>query len=93
VPQVVVYCLGEHRPDAFVGLVASELFATWLQYRQLRFALLVKSLAVDETISTAADFGSDLGADVAVGRLDLLDFFLRRAVPGFQQQVQRFNHR
>src|SRR6201997_4282473 len=93
VPQVVVHCLGEHCPDPFVGLIAGKLFAARRQHRQLRFALLVKSLAVDEAISTATDFGSYLGADVTVGRLDLLDFFLRRAVPGFQQQVQGFNHR
>ena len=80
-PKIVVHRLGQHRLDPFVGFVAGELFAARRQHRQLRFALLVKPLAVDETIRATADFGTDLGADVAVGRLDLLDFLLRRAVP------------
>src|ERR1700739_2348364 len=92
-PQAVGHRLGPHCPDAFGGLVARQLNTPRRQHRQLRFALFMKPLAVDETIRAAADFGADLRADVAVGGLDLLDLFLRGAVPGFQQQVQRLDHR
>lgn len=83
---------GQHRPDPLVRFVAGQLLAARCQHGQLRLAPLVETLAVDETIRAAADFGNDLGADISVGRLDLLDFLLRRAVLVLEQQVQRLDH-
>ena len=64
-PQIVVDRLGQHRPHPLVGFVAGELLAARRKHRQLRLTLLVEALAVDETVRAAADFGADLGADVA----------------------------
>ena len=74
-------------------LVPAVLFAARLENRQLRLGLLVEALAIDETVSARADLGGDLGSDVRVGRLDLLDLFLRRPVPGLQQQIECLDHR
>ena len=60
---------------------------------QLGFALLVKPLAIDESVRARADFGGDLRTDIGMGRLDLLDVFLRRAVFGLQEQVEGLDHR
>ncbi|CNW85392.1 Uncharacterised protein [Mycobacterium tuberculosis] len=91
-PQFGVDRFGQHRPDPLVRFVAGQLLAARCQHGQLRLAPLVETLAVDETIRAAADFGNDLGADISVGRLDLLDFLLRRAVLVLEQQVQRLDH-
>jgi hypothetical protein len=93
VPQFGVHGLGQHGLHPVVRLVAAVLFTAWLQHRQLRLAFLVESFVVNETIRAGADFGGDFGSDVGVGRLDLLDFLLGGPVLGFQQQVQRLDHR
>ena len=83
-PQLGVHGLGQHGLHAVVRLVTAVLFAAWLKHRQLRLSPLVEALAVNETIRARADLGGDLGSDVGVRRLDLLDFLLRRTVLGFQ---------
>ncbi len=93
VPQVGIHRFGQHGADAVVRLIAGELLAPRRQHGQRRLALLVESLAIHESVRARADLGGDLGADIGMGGLDLLDILLRRAVLGFQQQIQRLDHR
>ncbi len=92
-PQFGVHRLGQHGLHAVVCLVAAVLFATRLQDRQLCLGSFVEALVIDEVESAGADFSGDLGSDIGMGRLDLLDFFFRRPIFGLQQQVECLDHR
>ena len=79
-PQFGVHRLGQHGLHAVVCLVAAVLFAARRHNRQLCLGFLVEALVIDEVVNAGADFSGDLGSDIGMGRLDLLDFFFRRPI-------------